>query len=77
MIKARQVGTAEKPSYEAYLVNPITEAVSLDADDFESIDEIAHFVADLRTAVTDTFIAADDVKKDIEIVTEAVIVDEG
>ncbi|MCA1806914.1 MAG: hypothetical protein LC687_03495 [Actinobacteria bacterium] len=70
MIKARQVGTADEPNYEIYLINPITEDVALDADGFESIDEAAHFVADLRTAITDTFTSADDIRDTIQITTK-------
>lgn len=54
--------------FELQLIHPLTEEVVLDADGFETLDEVAVFLADIGSAIQSALLEPSDIKEQIRVV---------
>jgi len=63
MVKVKKA----KDWYEVTLIHPITKEVVLESDGFLELDDVAQFVADLGSAITDSFLLPEDIKEGLKV----------
>lgn len=68
MIEVKKVeGKDDTSWYEVSLIHPLTNEKVLESDGFESLDDVAQFVSDIGSAVTNTFMVPEDIKEGLVV----------
>lgn len=68
MVKVKKKDGKEGEAwYEVFLIHPITKATVLESDGFTTLDDVAQFVSDIGSAVTDSFLVPEDIKEGLVV----------
>ena len=68
MIEVKKIEGKDNTSwYEVVLIHPLTNEKVLESDGFESLDDVAQFVSDLGSAITNIFIVPEDIKEGLVV----------
>lgn len=67
MTQVRKIELNGETAYELTLIHPITNEVVLESDGFLDLDDVAQFISDLGSAITESLMIPEDIKEGLKV----------